>query len=134
MLGGRIQDRDMRRIWLAIRLFFGALFNAQVAEKAEWLLRLGTKPAPLSPKKPEKPEKPAANAPAEPKPTPALPKPSAPKPARSEALTLLAALQREARFVDFIQEPLDDYADDQVGAAVRDVHRQCRQVLERLFA
>ena len=53
---------------------------------------------------------------------------------RSEALTLLATLQREARFVDFIQEPLDDYSDAQIGAAVRDVHRDCAKVLGRLFS
>jgi hypothetical protein len=57
-----------------------------------------------------------------------------PKATRSEALTLLATLQREARFIDFLQESLDEYADEQVGAAVRDVHRQCRQALERMFA
>ncbi len=57
-----------------------------------------------------------------------------PKPARSEAITLLATLQREARFVDFIKEPLDGYSDAQIGAAVRDVHRDCGKVLDRLFA
>ena len=53
---------------------------------------------------------------------------------RSEALTLLAALQREARFVDFIKEPLDGFSDVQVGAVARDVHRDCQSVLERMFA
>jgi hypothetical protein len=68
------------------------------------------------------------------------PKPEPPKrpkpepPARSEAITLLAALQREARFVDFIQEPLGAYSDAQIGAAARDVHRDCGAVLERMFA
>jgi hypothetical protein len=52
---------------------------------------------------------------------------------RSEAVTLLAALQRDARFVDFIQEPIDGYSDAQVGAAVRDVHRGCCDVLNRMF-
>ena len=68
----------------------------------------------------------------------AVPKPAPakqpPKPARSEAITLLATLQREARFVDFIKEPLDSYSDAQIGAAVRDVHRDCGKVLDRLFA
>ena len=52
----------------------------------------------------------------------------------SEAITLLAALQREARFVDFIQESLAGYSDAQIGAAARDVHRDCGAVLERMFA
>ena len=53
---------------------------------------------------------------------------------RSEAVTLLAVLQREGRLVDFLQEGIDAYSDAQVGAAVRDVHRGCRSALERLFA
>jgi hypothetical protein len=66
---------------------------------------------------------------------PIAPKPAAAKqPARSEAITLLAALQREARFVDFIQESLAGYSDAQIGAAARDVHRDCAAVLARMFA
>ncbi|VGO20280.1 DUF2760 domain-containing protein [Pontiella sulfatireligans] len=56
------------------------------------------------------------------------------KPARSEALTLLAALQREARLVDFLMEPLDGYSDQQVAAAVRDIQADSRKVLERIFS
>ncbi len=56
------------------------------------------------------------------------------KPARSEALTLLAALQREGRFVDFLKEPLTGYSDAQVGAVARDLHRDCGKVVERMFA
>jgi len=55
-------------------------------------------------------------------------------PARSEALSLLAVLQQEARLVDFLKEPLDGYTDVQIGAAVRDVHRDGAAALERLFA
>lgn len=59
--------------------------------------------------------------------------PEVKKPRRSEALTLLSVLQREARLVDFIKEPIAGYADAQIGAAVRDVHKNCAGVLERLF-
>jgi hypothetical protein len=52
---------------------------------------------------------------------------------RSEAVTLLAALQREARFVDFLKEPLGGYSDAQIGAVARDIHRDCGAVVERLF-
>jgi hypothetical protein len=62
------------------------------------------------------------------------PPPTPRAPVRSEAITLLAALQREARFVDFVKEPLDSYTDAQIGAAARDVHRDCGKVLQRLFA
>lgn len=53
---------------------------------------------------------------------------------QSDAITLLAALQREARLIDLIQEPLENYQDAQVGAAARDVLRDSAVVLERMFA
>ena len=53
---------------------------------------------------------------------------------RSAALTLLAALQQEARFLDFVMEPLDGFDDAQVGAAARDVHRDLGVVVGRMFA
>ena len=46
----------------------------------------------------------------------------------------MATLQREARLVDFLKEDLSGYDDAQVGAAVRDVHRDAGKVLDRLFA
>lgn len=55
-------------------------------------------------------------------------------PERSDALTLLAALQREGRLVDFLKEPIAGYSDAQIGAAVRDIHRDCVAVLDRVFA
>ena len=56
-----------------------------------------------------------------------------PQPVRNDAITLLATLQREARFIDIVKEPLSDYSDAQIGAAARDVLRDCGTVLERLF-
>jgi hypothetical protein len=52
---------------------------------------------------------------------------------RSEALTLVATLQREARFLDLVQEPLDGYSDAQIGSAARDVLRDSASILKRLF-
>jgi hypothetical protein len=106
----------MRRLVLAFRVFFLTLFRAAVAQDVERLL--AEKPAP----------QPAAVEPPKPRPAPKA------EPQRSEALNLLAALQREARFVDFIQESIDGYTDAQIGAASRQVHDDCRKVLERLFA
>lgn len=56
------------------------------------------------------------------------------RPMRSDAISLLAALQREGRFIDFLKEAIESYSDAQVGAAVRDIHRDCGSVLERQFA
>lgn len=55
-------------------------------------------------------------------------------PVRTEAVELLATLQREGRLVDFMKEQLDAYTDAQIGAAVRDIHRDCAKTLDRLFA
>lgn len=46
------------------------------------------------------------------------------------AVQILALLQKEGRLLDFLQEEIEDYADDQIGAAVRSIHRDCRKVLE----
>jgi hypothetical protein len=61
-------------------------------------------------------------------------KPVSSAPARSDAMSLLATLQREARFLDIVNESLDEYSDEQVGAAARDVLRDAGKVIERLFA
>jgi Domain of unknown function (DUF2760) len=105
----------MHRIILAIRIFFLTLFKAAIAQQVDKML---------------------GGAQAAPSPAPSLPKqPPAVKPIeRSDAITLLATLQREARFVDFIQESLAGYNDAQIGAVARDVHRDSAAVIDRLFA
>lgn len=55
------------------------------------------------------------------------------KPVRSDAISLLAALQREARLVDIVKEPLANFSDEQVGAAARDVLSNTGKVLDRIF-
>jgi hypothetical protein len=49
-------------------------------------------------------------------------------------LRVLVLLQRDGRLVDFLKEDIDGYADDQIGASVREVHRGCRKVLDDYFA
>jgi hypothetical protein len=46
------------------------------------------------------------------------------------AVQILSVLQREGRFVDFLQEDLGLYDDSQIGAAVRGIHEGCRQALK----
>lgn len=55
-------------------------------------------------------------------------------PTDTAALQLLGLLQREARFVDFIQEDVAPYTDAEIGAAARVVHEGCRKVLREHFA
>ena len=50
-------------------------------------------------------------------------------PTQTAALQLLGLMQREARFVDFIQEDVAPYTDAEIGAAARVVHEGCRKVL-----
>jgi hypothetical protein len=45
-------------------------------------------------------------------------------------LRLLALLQREGRLLDFLMEDIRSYPDPQVGAAVRDIHRQCQAAVK----
>lgn len=56
------------------------------------------------------------------------------KPLRSEAVTLLSALQRDARLIDFLMENITTYDDAQIGAAVRDVHKKSKDSLQKMFA
>lgn len=53
---------------------------------------------------------------------------------RSDALTLLSTLQREARFLDLVGESLEGFEDAQVGAAARQVLADVRKSLDRMFA
>ncbi len=55
-------------------------------------------------------------------------------PTDTAALQLLGLLQREARFVDFVQEDVAGYADAEIGAAARVVHEGCRKVLREHFS
>jgi hypothetical protein len=45
------------------------------------------------------------------------------------ALLLLSLLQKEGRFIDFMQEDVGSYSDQEVGAAARVVHQGCGKVL-----
>lgn len=99
----------------AFQAFFAALFNRQKAERIRAALAnesTASAAPPLEPKLTVKP----------------------PVPSRSDALTLLSTLQREARLVDLVCEPLDSFSDAQIGAAAREVLRDCRKTLDRLFA
>jgi hypothetical protein len=49
------------------------------------------------------------------------------------ALQLLALLQREGRFVDFLEEDVAGYPDAQIGAAARVVHEKCRAAVREHF-
>ncbi|MBL9162794.1 MAG: DUF2760 domain-containing protein [Planctomycetaceae bacterium] len=98
-----------------MKCFFKVLLHAEFANRCELML----KDAPLEQNQV------AAVAPSS---------PAVVTSSRSDAVTLLATLQREARFVDIVNESLDGYSDAQIGAAARNVLRDCAKVLARIFA
>ncbi|OXJ13570.1 MULTISPECIES: DUF2760 domain-containing protein [Burkholderia] len=115
------------RLSLAVGTFFSVLGNR---EFAAGVLRVRDgAPAPVAPA-------PAA-APA-PAPAPAAAPVKAPAPELREAspqaaLQLLGLLQRDARFIDFVEEDIAGYADADIGAAARLVHDGCRAALREHF-
>ncbi|MFW5637514.1 MAG: DUF2760 domain-containing protein [Thermodesulfobacteriota bacterium] len=46
-------------------------------------------------------------------------------------LHLFSVLQREGRLMDFLSEDLDQYEDEQIGAAVRNIHENCTKVVDK---
>jgi hypothetical protein len=60
----------------------------------------------------------------------APPKPAEPPKPSGEPLRLLALLQRDGRLLDFLMEDIQAYGDAQVGAGVRQIHADCRKVLQ----
>ena len=114
----------LSRISLAFGTFFSILSDSQFAARVQDL-RDGVQRS-----EPSVPAPASAPAPAAPKP-PVVPLREA---APDGALQLLGLLQREARFIDFIQEDVAAYADADVGAAARVVHEGCRKVLRDNFS
>ena len=45
------------------------------------------------------------------------------------AMQVLGLLQQQGRLVDFLEEDISEFSDQEVGAAARLVHQGCRQVL-----
>ncbi len=120
----------LSRLSLAIGSFFALLGDGRLAARVQ-ALRSG---APLASEVP-----PPAPAPA---PAPVQAPPPAPVPAPAPvratadvdaALQLLALLQRESRFVDFLQEDIGAYSDADVGGAARLLHGGARKVLQDTF-
>jgi hypothetical protein len=51
----------------------------------------------------------------------------------ASGLLLLAAFQREGRLVDFLQQDVAGFSDEDIGAAARVVHGGCRKALQQFF-
>jgi hypothetical protein len=93
----------MSKISLAFRCFFALLFGGKLSPELIDELQIKPKPAPAVPT----------------------------VKTSDGALQMLSILQRDARLLDFFQEDISGYSDEQVGAAVRGMHGQAREALER---
>lgn len=126
------------RILLAFRAFFAALFRADTAERIQNALTGNSGPANgaangAATKKPTA-DPTASDGSNRPSPVLAQKDQARNSLARNDAITLLAVLQRDARLLDLVHESLDDYSDEQIGGAARNVLRDARKTLERVFA
>lgn len=110
-----------RRLSIAIGAFFSILGDRDFAAGVQHL-RSGTPPAAAAP------------APAAPVATRApAPAPTLKEASPEAALQLLGLLQRDARFIDFVEEDIANYSDADIGAAARLVHDGCRATLREHF-
>jgi hypothetical protein len=100
----------LNRILLAFRSFFALLFQGTLPDEVIRALHLSrSTPAPAKPPVPAPPATRVSDG----------------------ALQMLAILQRDSRLVDFLMEDITSYTDEQIGAAVRELHDQCRDSLAR---
>ncbi|CAE6756153.1 DUF2760 domain-containing protein [Paraburkholderia haematera] len=113
------------RISLAVSTFFSILGDGEFAAGVLRLRKGGAAAASAAPAPAPAPA--AAPAPA-PQPAPTL-KEASP----DAALQLLGLLQRDARFIDFVEEDIKGYSDADIGAAARLVHDGCRATLREHF-
>jgi hypothetical protein len=107
----------LNRVSLAFRCFFNILFHGRLSDAALAALSLSRRGAPATSAKSQGPVPTATAAPA--------------GRASDGALQILSILQRDSRLLDFLMEDLTSYSDDQIGAAVRELHDQCRDSVSR---
>lgn len=117
----------MSNLSLAFKSFFSLLFSGKLPEDVQIALNLTRRIVTPSASKPGEAAAPAAAAA---KPAASAASDSLPKPGDG-AVQILAILQRDARLIDFLNEDIAPYTDEQVGAAVRDIHKNSRAALER---
>ena len=121
--------------WLAFVCFFKVLFGRTLPPEVARFLPEGAKPKALpeaAGDKAAKPtEKPAEKPVEKPAEKPEKKTATLAQHHRDGALALLALLQREGRFVDFVRDSVDGASDADIGAAAREVHRGCRKVLDQ---
>lgn len=120
--------RLFRRIGVALLVFGRALYDMEFAGTFNHAYKAGAgaampRAAPPEPTPAEKPVPALAPAPV------LVPPATLDRAPPDSALLLLGLFQKEARLVDFLQQEVDAFTDQQVGAAARVVHEGLRRVL-----
>jgi hypothetical protein len=104
----RTEMSFMARLGTAFACFFRAVASPDFSRQATILLQ------PTA----------AKTAPA---PAPAIP----PERLHASGLNVLSMLQRDGRLIDFLQENMSGFSDEEIGAAARVVHTGCQKVLKQ---
>lgn len=114
------------RLWLALTLPLRLIFDATLGSQIHGLLTGATTAEPET--TPEAVEAPATTAAV----IESEPVEEAAEPVREDTtgLQVLAILQREGRLIDFLQEDVTSFSDEEVGAAARVVHEGCKRGLK----
>jgi hypothetical protein len=98
------------RVGMAFRLMFNAAFAREVRAGLALLERKQPQAA-IEPKAP--------------------PREASPERAHASGLFVLSVLQREGRLIDFLQQDVAGFSDEDVGAAARVVHAGCGKALRQ---
>jgi hypothetical protein len=107
-------DQGNPGFFARLGLAFKVLGDAALAQKVDDLIN---KPAIVAPK-----------------PVEAAPKPPPPERTHASGLFVLSVLQQDGRLIDFLQQDVAAFSDEEVGGAARVIHTGCRKALERLIS
>jgi hypothetical protein len=108
------------RLFLSWVAYFRTLFDADFAAGVVRLRSGAALPASTEDDEEERKEEKA------PPPKPVVLREATP----DAALQLLSLLQREGRFIDFLEEDVSSFSDADIGAAARVVHEGCKKALD----
>ncbi len=120
----RVTDQSAKpgffsRLFLSWVAYFRTLFDADFAAGVVRLRSGAALPASTDEDREEEEEK-------APPPKPVVLREATP----DAALQLLSLLQREGRFIDFLEEDVSSFDDSDIGAAARVVHEGCKKALD----
>lgn len=121
------------RFSVAVGSFFAILGDSNLAANVRRLREGAPLPEPAAVPAAAPAAAPVTAPAVQPAPVPVQPAPAIAAASPDSALQLLGLLQRNARFVDFVEENIAGYSDADIGAAARLVHEGCRTTLREHF-